>query len=44
MARKEATTGQSGGMVAGRKGYQGRLSGGGDILGGDLKNRYELMR
>lgn len=44
MACKEATTGQSGGMVGGRKGYQGRLSGGGDILGGDLKNRYELMR
>ena len=31
-------------MVGGRKGYQGRLSGGGDILVGDLKNRYELMR
>lgn len=44
MASKEATTGQGGGMVRGRKSSQGRLSGGGVTLVGYLKNRYELMR
>ena len=30
--------------MGGRRDYQGRLPERGDILVGDLKNRYELMR